>query len=233
MASEYLKWLARDEKPEPKRELTPKEKRKNWWYYHKWHVVVCVLAVLFLAAMAWDIIANRSQEPDYQVAHVGSTYLPDDTVTALQNALADLGEDLNGDGQVLVRVNEYLIDDEMTGYAGQVQLSVDISDYDSFIFLMEDPARFQEQFELLAYPDGTVPEEGAAVSENLWYSWTECPVLTALPLGGYTLDSGAEGDNQKVLSELYIARRAYGDDHGFRYLDGNIALWEKMTEGIN
>ena len=119
MASEYLKWLARDEKPEPKRELTPKEKRKNWWHYHKWYVAVCVLAVLFVAAMAWDIIANRSQEPDYQVAHVGSTYLPDETVMALQNALADLGEDLNG------------------------------------------------------------------------------------------------------------------DDHGFRYLDGNIALWEKMTEGIN
>ena len=40
MASEYHKWIARNEKPEEKRQLTKEEKWKNWWYYHKWHVVI-------------------------------------------------------------------------------------------------------------------------------------------------------------------------------------------------
>ena len=47
MASEYLKYLNRDVKPEgPPPELTPKEKRRNWWYYH-WKIVavVCIIVL--------------------------------------------------------------------------------------------------------------------------------------------------------------------------------------------
>ena len=36
MAGEYVRWLARNEKPREKRELSPEEKRRNWWAYHKW-----------------------------------------------------------------------------------------------------------------------------------------------------------------------------------------------------
>lgn len=34
MASEYLKWKYRDVKPDQTVELTPRQKRANWWYYH-------------------------------------------------------------------------------------------------------------------------------------------------------------------------------------------------------
>ena len=39
MASEYWKWKFKDVRPEEKRELTPEEKRKNWWHYHRWHEI--------------------------------------------------------------------------------------------------------------------------------------------------------------------------------------------------
>ena len=40
MASEYLKWKYRDVGPEQAVELTPRQKRANWWYYHKWYVLL-------------------------------------------------------------------------------------------------------------------------------------------------------------------------------------------------
>ena len=48
MAGEYVRWLARNEKPREKRELTPEEKRRNWWDYHKWHVVLAILCAVLL-----------------------------------------------------------------------------------------------------------------------------------------------------------------------------------------
>ncbi|MBQ7802006.1 MAG: hypothetical protein IJ375_06765 [Oscillospiraceae bacterium] len=240
MASEYLKKLAREQAPrEEKRELTPEEKRRNWWDYHKWYVAAAAAALVLLGLIVRDVFFNRDPEPDYQVAYVGSAYLPEDTGAALASALAELGEDLNGDGQVLVKVAEYpLFADEAAGYqtgmAAQVQLTVDLSNNESFFFLMEDPARVQEQLELLAYPDGTVPAAGEAPSEELWYAWTDCPVLTGLELGEYTedtLDGTVTGDNQELLSELYIARRVFTAEDEAELLPGWEALWAKLLEG--
>ena len=44
MASEYLKKKYQDVKPDAPVELTPAEKRRNWWYYNKWYV--CAAAAL-------------------------------------------------------------------------------------------------------------------------------------------------------------------------------------------
>ena len=49
MASEYLKWKYRDVKPRETKELTPAEKRKNWWHYHKWHILTGVVLAAALA----------------------------------------------------------------------------------------------------------------------------------------------------------------------------------------
>lgn len=238
MASEYLKKLAKDVKPEEKRELTPQEKRRNWWYYHRVHVVIGAVALLLAGLMVRDIVRSKTNLPDYQVAFVGASYLPEDTAAALENALAELGEDLNGDGQVLVRVNEYVANAEQTdftaSYGAQVQLMADASEGESFFYLMEDPALLQEQFGLLAYPDGTLPGEEDLLSEELWFGWAECPVLAGLELGSYTvevLDSSYTGDSQELLSKLYIARRGYGEDADMEQIAGCEALWEKLIAG--
>lgn len=236
MASEYLKKLAQDVKPEPKRELTPREKRINWWHYHKWHVVIVLVVIVALISMIRDIAYNKSNLPDYQVACVGTNGLPEDTAEALSAALAELGEDLNGDGQVLVQINQYLVDSEEFGMAARVQLMADVSEGFSFVYLLEDPAAFQEQYGVLAYPDGTILEEGTEPSGDLWLSWSDCPVLTQLPLGSYTLsgvDQEVIGDSQALMSQLYIARRGVGESSKFDDLEGCIALWQKLTQGAN
>lgn len=38
-----------DLQPEqPKHEMTGKEKRENFWFYHKWHVIVGIVAALMV-----------------------------------------------------------------------------------------------------------------------------------------------------------------------------------------
>ena len=47
MASEYLKWKARDEKPAPPpRERTRKEKLLNWLHYNKLWLIAGAVVVL-------------------------------------------------------------------------------------------------------------------------------------------------------------------------------------------
>lgn len=240
MASEYLLKLAREQAPpEKKRELTPKEKRQNWWHYHKWYVMIGAVALVLLGLMIREMFFDRDPVPDYKVACVGSAYLPEDTVAALETALAELGEDLNGDGQVLVRVNEYPLFADDTDYqtvmAAQVQLAGDMDNNGSFIFLLEDPAAFQEQVGILAYPDGSVPAEDADISEGLYCRWSDCPVLAGLELGeytAYTTQGTVTGDNQQILSGLYVARREIWEKESDS-LAGAVAFWQKLTAGAD
>lgn len=145
MASEYLKWLYRDEKPEEPLVLTPAQKRKNWWDYHKWHVAAGAVLLAIAGSILWDALGIGEIKPDYQVAYVSTNALPEDTAAELEAGFAALGEDLNGDGQVVVRLNQYAVfngDAEAAATAG-VALMGDIVECESYFFLLEDPERFK------------------------------------------------------------------------------------------
>ena len=86
-----MAWVTKDstetynQTPEPPREYTKKEKAANWWHYHWMAVVVAVLVVVFGVWIIKDTVFQT--RPDVQVAYVGTSDLPTDTVTALQDAL--------------------------------------------------------------------------------------------------------------------------------------------------
>lgn len=246
MAGEYYRWLARNEKPEEKRELTAKEKRKNWWYYHKWYVLGGVLAAVCLAGLVGSIIKNKTNQPDYTIAYVGSYSLPDGTVEQLAAALAELGEDLNQNGKVTVEICQYLVyagedgntqvngDSEALAYAGRVQLMANLENCESLLFLLEDPQRFQADFQILSRIDGSLPEEDPDSEVPLYVAWTDCPVLTGLPLETYTVELPEDTiaiSNQTLLSGLYLARRGFWDDRTMDNLEGCTAFWNRLLEG--
>ena len=232
MAGEYYRWLARDVKPEEKRELTREEKIKNWWYYHKWHLLIAAVVIWLVADIAGDMLGNYRNQPDYSLAYVGSSYLPEDTVAQLTDALAGLGEDLNGNGKVQVALHQYIaypaetVDESAASvnysmlYGAQVQLAADIENCDSYFFLLEDPARFQEDYQLL--------EQGR------YLIWSGCPVLQALPLGEYSLETVEgtyTGSSREAVAGLYIARRSFREDEACKYPEGCESLWERLTAG--
>ena len=245
MAGEYFRWLARDVKPMEKKELTPQEKRRNWWDYHKWHVVIALVCLVFAVDLVSDVIHNARNKPDYKIAYVGSTDLPEDTARALEDALAGLGEDLNGNGNVQVELIEYQISAGTSdpsameqqaelAYNNSMLLTMNIEMVDSMIFLLEDPEAFSANYPILCHADGTLP--GGETDAPLYYSWSACPVLTGLELGEFQIPgiSGMiTGDSQKAMSNLYVARRGLWEDARTDYSDGAVRLWEVLTEGAN
>lgn len=235
MASEYLKWKYRDVKPREKAELTPAEKRKNWWHYHKWHVGIGVLVAGIAASILWGALSRV--EPDYQVAYVGANALPEDTAAAIEASFAALGEDLNGDGQVVVQLSQYTSADGadvQLAAAAEVTLMADLMDCESYFFLLEDPEQFQKKYHSLRRLDGTLPEEADSSAEGTCLAWSGCPVLAGMDLGSYScqlLGETVTGDSGELVSGLYLARRGFWTEKTSEYPEGCDALWDKLTEG--
>ena len=157
MASEYLKKKYRDVKPDAPLELTKTEKWKNWWHYYKWHVGSALVLLAITGSIMWNTLSRA--EPDYKIAYVGSSRLPEDTAAALETAFASLGEDLNGDGKIAAALTQYVSDSGTPGMsaAAQVSLMGDILECESYFFLLEDPEGFQRDYEVLQ--EGWLPME--------------------------------------------------------------------------
>lgn len=239
MASEYLKWKYRDVRPDQPVELTPKQKRANWWYYHKWYVLLGITVVVVSVYLLTRALGLWKIRPDYQVAYVGSLALPEDTVAALEEALAELGGDCNGDGRVVVRLNQYVMGDSagenaMYAYAGSTQLMADLDSCDSYFFLLEDPETFQKNYQVLRRLDGTLPADTDRDYESCYLSWEACPALRELSLGGYTetlLGQEMSGDSQERLSGMSVARRGFWANKTSRYPVACDELWNVITRG--
>ena len=207
MAGEYFRWKYRDVKPdEPPPEPTGKEKLANWFHYYKWWIVVWALLPVSVGSILWNALGIGRVRPDYVFAYVGSAALPDNCAAALEGALAALGQDANGDGKVVAELRQYVSnanqdsaeDALMYGCASDVTLIADITNGDSYFFLLEDPAGFQRAYQALAGPDGSVPEDSDHSIEGRVFQWSGCPVLSGLELGAYEEDyfgQSLTGDN--------------------------------------
>ena len=137
---------------------TPKEKRANWWFYHKVHVIVGVLLVALAGGLIYSLLSKTA--PDYTIAVVGGLY-SEDMANALEAELAPYGEDRNGDGQVEVQVVTYPIGDSSADpqvqEANSVRLMGDASEFTSVIYLINGDSFewMQNQGGFFAYTDGS------------------------------------------------------------------------------
>ena len=242
MASEYVKWTYRDVAPAEKIELTKEQRRKNWWHYHKWYVIIGVVLLCAAGNILYHILGIGEIRPDYRIAYVGSVYLPDDTVAALEGTFADLGEDANGDGRVAVELRQYVSggdENSDTAYynmAASTKLMADITGRESYFFLLEDPASFQANYHALRRLDGTLPTDVDRNWESCCVHWAECPALAGLDLGTYAetlLTQQNSGDNQSLLANLYFARRGFWTEKTSDNVEACDALWNMLTEGAN
>ena len=163
----------KDLQPRKQRQYTRKERWANWWDYNlKWVIILGILVAVF----GYNFIGQYffTGKPDYRVAVVAPHYLPEATQTALQDALATYGEDLNGDGKVVVKLNVYTMDfgnedsDAYLDMAGTTKLSTDIQGALSSIFILYDPAGFQKTTGTLRYLDGSLPQSDGTATGGIW-----------------------------------------------------------------
>ena len=232
-----------DLKPRREKQYTRKERWANWWDYNlKW--VLLIGAALAFAAYCFIGQYFFTPKADYNVAVVAPYYLPEDTVNALQTELAPYGEDRNGDGKVVVTLNVYTLDyssgdteTESAAYltmAGTTKLAADVQGGLSSVFLLYDPAGFEESTGTLRYLDGTLP---APESDDDWwnmvYKWTDCPVLTGLALGDYRPDTtqNRSGSSQDYMAQFYVGMRGAWNSGTADNLAGGEELWQALTAG--
>lgn len=202
--------------------LTGAQKWKNWWHYYKWYVICGIIVIGIACSVIGNTLGIFDKSPDFQIAYVGETELPQDTVTALEQAFASIADDFNADGEVIVQINQYVTgameavpDTAYSSYASEIALIGDISNCDSYFFLMDDPDDFQKNFQLLAHPDGTCPEETDFSVTDKVIAWTDCHLLSDMELGAYSislLGQTVSGSSQELLSDLFIGRRCFYTD---------------------
>ena len=219
MASEYLKWKYRDVKPDAPRVLTPKEKRANWWHYHKWTLLLGIVVAVAAVDIALRMLGVGQIRPDYQVALAVSAPVDDATLAVLETAFAALGEDCSGDGRVTVAVHPYVTmaasqDSDAARYAAvaKIKLMADMEARESYFFICDDPETLHSDYQILADAGGGI----AAHDEDIYF----------LPCGSVPALSGLG------LDDLYLARRGFWEDRTCRYRDQCDVLWNRLAEGV-
>lgn len=214
------------------------KKWKNWWYYHKWYVLCAVVLFGIAVSIIGNALGLWRKSPDFQIAYLGKTELPQETAAALEQAFSSIASDFNGDGEVIVQINQYIdgmqSSDAETAYyeyASEISLIGDISNCDSYFFLMDDPKHFQQEFQLLASSDGSCPDPADYSVEDKVIPWSDCPVLCEQELGTYSaiiLGESITGNNQDFLSDLYLGRRCFFTDDLTDHTEQCSKLWDYL-----
>lgn len=187
----------KDIAPRKERQYTRRERWANWWDYNLKWVIIIGIAVAFVA---YNFIGQYFfvTKPDHNVAVVAPYYLPEDTVNALQDALAAYGEDRNGDGKVVVTLNVYTLDysdtetqTESAAYltmAGTTKLAADVQAASALFFcsgtrraLRRAPARCGISTALCPPPTATRTGGTWSTGGTTARSWLASTSVTTAP----------------------------------------------------
>ena len=137
-----------------------KSKLQNLWYYHT--TLFLIAAVIVAGGVYLFLQQAKTEKSDYEVAIVARDYFSEEQRTALTNDLQKFGEDCNGDGSVFVNLRVYQI---ALGQEGQDSARIAALDADlvgnvSGLYLLDDPASFEEVTNGICTAAEAVPVSG-------------------------------------------------------------------------
>ena len=213
-------------RPQPREmpgNMTPQQRRANWWHYHWLHVLIAAVAVIAVLGVIWEQAAKERY--DCSVALVTRYAATPAEIASIQTALERVCPDCNGDGETHVAVNAIQIDytsTDMDDAAIQVmttnvdKLNSDFYTRQSGIFLLDDPENFQAAHGALAWLDGSAPPEGALDWEDMTVPWKD-----------WAGSAGVDLDNCDG-ERLWFARRAAFDQADEAAFAGANALWAAL-----
>ncbi|MCD8384876.1 MAG: hypothetical protein LUC39_07985 [Clostridiales bacterium] len=182
------------------------QRTEIWWRLH-WGVVLAVVGCICLVLGVVQTFLGI-QEPDLQVAFVHADSLPDEVISALETSLGQIVGDVNGDGEVVVQINDYQLvfdgtaTDTDVQTAGSTLLVTDVAGGVSSLFIVEDADGFAS-----LYADQMESADPL--------TWADYPVLASLDAGTYTAveDIDADLTGQELLADyaVYVAAKADSD----------------------
>lgn len=226
-----------DVKPQEEKQLSKKDKLKNFIYYHKFALIAIPLAAVFAVWAIVDLFTTP--KPDYVIAVLSENTIDSQFLDQLQSKLAPYGEDVNGDGKILLFVNNYVIPSD-TGDAGSastgaMQLQADLETGSSVIFLCENPQYIQEQYGIftdISAPLST-PVTADIPPEKYALSFSEACKDKISFTDYYVMD--LEVDAQKTADSLFFClryvkgSRLENDEQFNSYYEACIRLLESLS----
>ena len=240
------------EKKAEQAEKTPRGKWGNFWFYHKWHVLIGAAVVL---VAAWIIVSTvQTVRPDYTVGLLSQTPYPDTVLDSLAQGLEKYGKDLNGDGKVVVQVAQYTLPAPAASGAGiiasgsgsaaqlnlqqiqvdQTKFVTDISSGTSMIFICDDKSFLQQEKseKMFAYSDGSTPPANAADYEKMRIALEKCPKLAGMNLSYRNSGTAVNAKLTDVMKNCSISMRCYKgtavDGKQDSYYSACRALFQKL-----
>jgi len=122
-------------------------KLQNFWFYYKKHLTIGVTVLAICCYLTVQTVT--ADKPDYHIGLVQAVPCSEEELSHLQSVLVAAGEDVNGDGQVLVKIHTYFVDladdSPNAGVANSQTVSAldaDLIGNQSGIFLLEDVPTF-------------------------------------------------------------------------------------------
>lgn len=202
----------------PKMKDGTRKKWDNFWYYYKIHVLIGAFLLFMAVVFIKDMLSKI--EYDYNVAFVSDYMMADEDNLALQKYFEENGEDLNGDGEVHVQIQNYSIPSEDSkGYdpqmlmASQTKLTVDMQEGTSMIFFLSEQnfEKFKES--------GVLPE-----NREDYVDVKAC--------GGY-----AECGSPQSIEDMFVGLRIVegtkmaDDEESIAYQQASERLFDKFVQG--
>jgi hypothetical protein len=89
----------------PKHDDVEIDKKANFWYYHKWTVIICAFFAVVL--LVFVITMATKKKNDIQVIYAGPVEITA-SLTDMQNAFASLNVDYNNDNTGRVLISKYI-----------------------------------------------------------------------------------------------------------------------------
>lgn len=217
---------------------TPRKKWDNFWFYHKWHILIGLVVIFLLSLFVRDLFFRV--QPDYKIALVTQGTYPSDTQQKLQEAVEKYGKDLNGDGSVQIEILNFVYPPKNSSdpsaaqlrMASTVKLQADVSNGDSMLFITDENSfqELQNTMSLFGDRDGHRLEQGTMEQERV--SLLKCRALAALD-GTSSMGTG----KVNLLSGLGISLRTEknedgsGDRSGDTYYQACRKLLQKLMDG--
>lgn len=225
---------------------TPADKRKNWWYYHKSHVVAGLLVFAFFAAVLYSVLSKT--KPDYTVAVMTSYTMPENGQNELERLFEQYADDRNGDGKVAVDVVCYVFSSAMPSTSDALQqqqaavarFAGDILSNESMIFLHN-----KEAFDFMKadfggffqYTDGSPMPADAADFENVMTPWSEIQALSDFVPVTSEGDAFDSDGLRQLFSELRVSvRQVEGtsiekSEKDMAYHRDSLAFYQRIMAG--
>lgn len=212
---------------------TGKEKRENWWFYHKTHLIVAVIAVALVSYFAYSIITR--EKPDYNVTIMTEYTMPAELVQDLEDQLQRYAADLNGDGKTVVSLQHLQFSTSSTSeydtgmlQASFVKFAADSSSADSVLFIYDDASyKYLDNNDMSGFfaPVGEMTDD--------YVLFEDIPGFTTMELNNYA-ETGASKENvMRILGSLKVSIRAqsgtaFDDGEKRVYREENIALLDRL-----